>query len=150
MRGDEARVVEAFCNHLQIDGWDVQREVKLVDVMATRGSQTLYAEAMGRTSSIGLDVDTLYGQLPRRVPARPHSPFLSRGARRGRRGRSQGSGVGSHQARRPHVGGLRTGQCAIGVVALALDRPRGDVPHRRVWAEQQRRWQLRICQLVRH
>ncbi len=68
MRGDETRVVEAFCKHLQNDGWDVQREVQFVDVMATRGSQALYAEAKGRTSSIGLDVDTLYGQLLRRLP----------------------------------------------------------------------------------
>ncbi len=37
MRGDETRVVEAFCKHLQNDGWDVQREVQFVDVMATRG-----------------------------------------------------------------------------------------------------------------
>jgi hypothetical protein len=29
---------------------------------------TLYAEAKGRTEAIGLDVDTLYGQLLRRVP----------------------------------------------------------------------------------
>ena len=29
---------------------------------------TLYAEAKGRTGAIGLDVDTLYGQLLRRVP----------------------------------------------------------------------------------
>lgn len=69
MRGDETRVVDSFCKHLQDDGWDVQREVRFVDVMATRGSQTLYVEAKGRTSSIGLDVDTLYGQLLRRLPA---------------------------------------------------------------------------------
>jgi hypothetical protein len=29
----------------------------------------LYAEAKGRTAAIGLDVDTLYGQLLRRMPA---------------------------------------------------------------------------------
>lgn len=89
MRGDETRVVEAFCKHLQNDGWDVQREVQFVDVMATRGSQTLYAEAKGRTSSIGLDVDTLYGQLLRRLPDEAASSVLgSRRPRIGRGGRS--------------------------------------------------------------
>ncbi|GGD08680.1 hypothetical protein [Nocardioides daphniae] len=68
MRGDEARVVAAFCAHLEADGWAVEREVNHVDVTATRRGQTLYAEAKGRTSSVGLDVDTLYGQLLRRVP----------------------------------------------------------------------------------
>lgn len=69
MRGDEKRVVNAFCAYLNEDGWRVQREIQFVDVKATRGPQTLYAEAKGRTSAIGLDVDTLYGQLLRRVPA---------------------------------------------------------------------------------
>lgn len=68
MRGDEARVVNAFCTYLQSEGWDVEREVKFVDVKATKGPLTLYAEAKGRTAAIGLDVDTLYGQLLRRVP----------------------------------------------------------------------------------
>ncbi|MBS1845663.1 MAG: hypothetical protein JST53_14700 [Actinobacteria bacterium] len=35
---------------------------------ARRGPETLYAEAKGRTAAIGLDVDTLYGQLLRRMP----------------------------------------------------------------------------------
>lgn len=68
MRGDEARVVEAFRAYLESDGWNVETEVEFVDVKATRGSTNLYAEAKGRTTSIGLDVDTLYGQLLRRVP----------------------------------------------------------------------------------
>jgi hypothetical protein len=42
--------------------------VKHVDVLATRGTQRLYAEAKGRTASVGLDVDTLYGQLLHRMP----------------------------------------------------------------------------------
>ncbi|HEX5905387.1 MAG TPA: tyrosine-type recombinase/integrase [Propionibacteriaceae bacterium] len=33
-----------------------------------RGTQRLYAEAKGRTASVGLDVDTLYGQLLHRMP----------------------------------------------------------------------------------
>jgi hypothetical protein len=44
-------------------------EVEHVDVVADRGNQRLYAEAKGRTAPMGLDVDTLYGQLLRRMPA---------------------------------------------------------------------------------
>lgn len=68
MRGDEARVVGAFCDYLLKQGWAVKREVEFVDVKATKAGVTLYAEAKGRTEAIGLDVDTLYGQLLRRVP----------------------------------------------------------------------------------
>ena len=68
MRGDEERVVAAFCRHLESEGWTVEREVKFVDVLARRDDVTLYAEAKGRTAAMGLDVDTLYGQLLRRVP----------------------------------------------------------------------------------
>jgi len=41
--------------------------VEFVDVYAERGEEKLYAEAKGRTAAIGLDVDTLYGQLLRRM-----------------------------------------------------------------------------------
>jgi hypothetical protein len=34
---------------------------------ARRGDERLYAEAKGRTAAIGLDVDTPYGQLLRRM-----------------------------------------------------------------------------------
>ncbi len=37
------------------------------DVVAVRGAERLVGEAKGVTSSPGLDVDTLYGQLPRRM-----------------------------------------------------------------------------------
>jgi hypothetical protein len=67
--GDEARVVDAFCSWLKAQGWTTQREVAFVDIAASRGDQRLYAEAKGRTSAVGLDVDTLYGQLLRRMPA---------------------------------------------------------------------------------
>lgn len=69
MRGDEARVVEAFCQWLESHGWTVRREVDFCDVAAERDGQRLYAEAKGRTAAPGLDVDTLYGQLLRRMPA---------------------------------------------------------------------------------
>lgn len=68
MRGDEARVVDAFVAWLEADGWAVAREVACCDVVARRGDEVLYAEAKGRTTEVGLDVDTLYGQLLRRVP----------------------------------------------------------------------------------
>jgi hypothetical protein len=67
MRGDERRVVEAYMAWLEHSNWTVQREVDFVDVYAERGAERLYAEAKGRTSSPGLDVDTLYGQLLRRM-----------------------------------------------------------------------------------
>lgn len=68
MRGDEARVVDLFCSWLERDGWAVRREVDFCDVVAERGLERLYAEAKGVTASVGLDVDTLYGQLLRRTP----------------------------------------------------------------------------------
>jgi len=70
MRGDEKRVVAAFCAYLVREGWTVQTEVAHVDVVGTRGPERLYAEPKGRTGWNGpLDVDTLYGQLLRRMPA---------------------------------------------------------------------------------
>jgi hypothetical protein len=68
VRGDEKRVVDAFCAWLEENGWRVQREVRHVDVLAERGDERLYAEAKGRTAAIGLDVDTMYGQMLRRMP----------------------------------------------------------------------------------
>jgi hypothetical protein len=65
MRGDEERVVLAYASWLERNGWDVSREVEFVDVYAERGQEKLYAEAKGRTAAIGLDVDTLNGQLLR-------------------------------------------------------------------------------------
>ena len=68
-RGDEARVVEAFRAWLEEQGWDVTLEVKHVDVLARRGDQVLWAEAKGHTGeSTGTDVDTMYGQILRRMP----------------------------------------------------------------------------------
>lgn len=67
MRGDEERVVAAYVSWLEQNGWRVSREVQFVDVYAQRGQDKLCAEAKGRTAALGLDVDTLYGQLLRRV-----------------------------------------------------------------------------------
>ena len=67
MRGDENRVIEAYMTWLERSNWTVRREVDFVDVYAERGGERLYAEAKGHTTSPGLDVDTLYGQLLRRM-----------------------------------------------------------------------------------
>ena len=69
MRGDEVRVVAAFCEYLRARGWAVTTEVAHCDVRAERGDVVMFAEAKGRTTAPGLDVDTAYGQLLRRMPA---------------------------------------------------------------------------------
>lgn len=70
MRGDEKRVVEAFGRHLSDQGWTVEYEVEHCDVRATSpDGGMIFGEAKGRTASVGGDVDTLYGQLLRRMPA---------------------------------------------------------------------------------
>lgn len=76
-QGDEARVVAAFCNWLSSDGWQVDTEVAFVDVVARKDGATMFAEAKGITSAPGLDVDTAYGQLLRRMPAadRPNDRY---------------------------------------------------------------------------
>ena len=63
----EAEVVDFFCAALRADGWSVTTEVKFVDVVAEKDGATIYAEAKGHTSGPGLDVDTMYGQLLRRM-----------------------------------------------------------------------------------
>ena len=61
MPGDEKRVIDAYVAWLEQRNWTVRREVDFADVYAERGDERLYAEAKGRTTSPGLDVDTLYG-----------------------------------------------------------------------------------------
>lgn len=63
----EAEVVRAFASWLRGAGWSVRTEVGYIDVVAERDGLTLLAEAKGGTSSPGLDVDTAYGQLLRRM-----------------------------------------------------------------------------------
>ena len=68
MRMTEKQVEEAFAAYLRADGWDVSLKNRdYVDLLATRGSEALVAELKGHTSSPGLDVDTGYGQLLRRI-----------------------------------------------------------------------------------
>jgi hypothetical protein len=68
-RGDERLVVEAFAAWLTGQGWTVRFEVDWWDLLAERDGQRLYVEAKGRTAAPGLDVDTAFGQVIRRMPA---------------------------------------------------------------------------------
>jgi hypothetical protein len=62
-------VVPAFRRWLEAEGWETQTETGFVDVVARRGDETIYAEVKGRTKSRpGAGLDTLYGQLLRRMP----------------------------------------------------------------------------------
>jgi hypothetical protein len=74
MRGDEERVIQAFCGYLNELGWSIRREVGFVDVVAEKDDQRIFAEAKGRTAAIGLDVDTMFGQLLRRMPQERPGP----------------------------------------------------------------------------
>lgn len=70
MRGDEQRVVDAFCSYLRAEGWDVETGVEWVDAVGRRGEETIYAEVKGRAGpDTGTALDILYGQLLRRMEA---------------------------------------------------------------------------------
>lgn len=67
---DEERVISAFVRYLEAEGWSIVRSrpsVNEPDLMATRGDQHLVAEAKGRTAAPRTDIDTMYGQLLRRM-----------------------------------------------------------------------------------
>lgn len=77
-RGSEAGIEDAFAAYLEADGWDVRRQVKYVDVVATKDGRTLKAEVKGRTGpSQGLDTDTMFGQILRRFPEQPDEKFTA-------------------------------------------------------------------------
>jgi hypothetical protein len=62
-------VVPAFRRSLESQGWETETETGFVDVVAHRGAETISAEVKGRTKSrSGAGLDTLYGQLLRRMP----------------------------------------------------------------------------------
>jgi hypothetical protein len=68
----EEEVQAAFVKYLEEGGWDVKtKNDDYTDVIACRGAEVLVAEVKGTTSSLGLDVDTAYGQLLRRMGDRP-------------------------------------------------------------------------------
>lgn len=73
--GREAEIVDVFCNWLIEQGWEVQTQVAWVDVVARRGEERLVGEAKGVTTSPGLDVDTMYGQLLRRMTDEPGTRY---------------------------------------------------------------------------
>lgn len=74
MKGDEERVIRAFCRFMQEQGWTTKSEVDFVDVVAQKDGHRILAEAKGRTAAIGLDVDTMFGQLLRRMPLERPDP----------------------------------------------------------------------------
>lgn len=68
---DEYRVVQIFCRWLEARGWSTEIEVDHVDVVATRADEVLFAEVKGNTKSRpGAGVDSMYGQLLRRMTSR--------------------------------------------------------------------------------
>lgn len=68
-------VVPAFREWLEAQGWETETETGFVDLVAHRGDETIYAEVKGRTKSRpGAGLDTLYGQLLRRMPAEEVGP----------------------------------------------------------------------------
>jgi hypothetical protein len=68
VRGDEQRVIDAFARYLTDRRWSVSPEVEFCDLVAERDGERLFVEAKGRTAAIGIDVDTMYGQILRRMP----------------------------------------------------------------------------------
>jgi hypothetical protein len=70
----EAQVQAAFVEYLIERGWEVTTDnVDHTDVVAHRGDDLLLAEVKGTTSSAGVDVDTAYGQLLRRMREWPET-----------------------------------------------------------------------------
>jgi hypothetical protein len=67
-KGSEAPVEAAFKRWLESEGWRVIAEAgSWADVIAERGDERLIGEVKGHTSSTGLDIDTMFGQLLRRM-----------------------------------------------------------------------------------
>ena len=67
--GSEAQVERDFEAWLVRARWTIGAKADHVDVRAQRGNEVLVAEVKGHTSSPGLDLDTAYGQLLRRMKA---------------------------------------------------------------------------------
>lgn len=68
-RGSEAPVERAFKAWLEREGWRIVHEPgSWADVIAVRGEERLVGEVKGYTgSNSGIDVDTMFGQLLRRM-----------------------------------------------------------------------------------
>ena len=67
--GSEAPVERAFKAWLEREGWRIVDEPgSWADVIAVRADERLVGEVKGYTgSNVGLDVDTMFGQLLRRM-----------------------------------------------------------------------------------
>lgn len=66
--GSEAPVEAAFKRWLEESGWTITSEPgSWADVIAERGGERLVGEVKGYTAATGLDVDTMFGQLLRRM-----------------------------------------------------------------------------------
>lgn len=68
-KGSEAPVEAAFKRWLVSEGWRLINEAgSWADVIAERGDERLIGEVKGHTgSNTGLDMDTMFGQLLRRM-----------------------------------------------------------------------------------
>jgi hypothetical protein len=67
-RGSEAPVERAFKQWLVSEGWRlIDERGSWADVIAERGEERLIGEVKGYTTSAGTDVDTMFGQLLRRM-----------------------------------------------------------------------------------
>lgn len=65
--GSEAQVEADFVAWLEARGWTRAQRVGHADVTMVRDDVRLIGEVKGRTSSPGTDVDTMFGQLLRRI-----------------------------------------------------------------------------------
>ena len=65
--GSEAQAEADFVAWLEARGWTRTQRVGHADVTMIRDGARLIGEVKGRTSSPGTDVDTMFGQLLRRV-----------------------------------------------------------------------------------
>ena len=72
-RGHEAKVLATFRGCLEAEGWRIIHEpTSRADLIAERDGERMVGEAKGYTgANAGLDVDTLYGQLLRRMGTDP-------------------------------------------------------------------------------
>lgn len=68
-KGSEAPVEAAFKRWLEREGWTLINEAgSWADVIAGRGDERLIGEVKGHTgANTGLDMDTMFGQLLRRM-----------------------------------------------------------------------------------
>lgn len=76
----EHKVVQVFKEWLESRGWTVEVETEdFIDLVATKDDQRIVAEAKGRTAGRpGIGLDTVYGQLLRRMRPEVTQGFKTR------------------------------------------------------------------------